>query len=302
MLVFALLLAAFTSFASADGVERTSVTVTSSWLNSVGDYPKIFEKMNKKITIPETPATGYGTVKGKYGNYKADLNAYMKIDPSGNPQWCGIVGKYIYIACTEYASVKNGKGWLLKYDLKKKKLVKKGPKFNIGHGQHFGYDPKTKKLNYSDSFGGGDSVYEISQQSLKPVGISIKEWNRMIPPNGGSGAGQGGGFTYDKNGNRFCSIGYGNMKGSPQGIGYDRKKNRIVLVSDHSIAAYDIDALLYRGRYAEGSSSNLTGKELLATGFQTGKELECITFDSAGYGYVITNRPAQVLRSSKAMY
>jgi hypothetical protein len=271
------------------------VTIDLRFVSPKKNYSKIFAQVKQKTSIAKTPATGYEKIKSNSGNRSVTLKPFTKIDPTGNPQWVGIYGNYIYIAFTEYASVKNGKGWICKYNLKTKKLVKKGPKFNVGHGQHFGINPKTGKLLFCDQYRNDASAYsEISMKTLKPVGISIGNWNKKVPSNGGSGAGQGGGFTFDKDGNRYLSVDKGLLEGSPQGIGYSKYSNRVVLISNVSTSGYDINAVL--------GKSSTAKEEIYVTGYKTKKELECITFDAKGYGYVITNRPAQLLKTSGPMF
>ncbi|MFC6275080.1 hypothetical protein ACFQET_06070 [Levilactobacillus tangyuanensis] len=193
------------------------------------------------------------------------------------------------------------------------KNVKVGPKFNTGHGQSLSMNPKNGQLWFIGKPGAVKSnVQQVSTSSLKPT----KKINFTLK----STVAMGSNLTFDKKGNAYFFTysnggwapkgavkiyqgkinsksvkfhlvmqGLRNRPGTkPQAMGYNAKRNRLYFVSDGSISSIPVSKL-----------GHLKASQVEASKFSGSREFEGLQFTSNGNGYLMSNKGAELLKTSK---
>lgn len=192
------------------------------------------------------------------------------------------------------------------------KYIKIGPKFDTGHGQSLAMNPKNGQLWFIGApVKVHSNVQQVSTKTLKPT----KRINFMLK----STVTMGSNLTFDKKGNAYFFT-YSNggwapkgavkiykgkinnksvkfhlvMQGlryrpgtKPQSIAYNVKRNRLYFVSDSSISSVPVSKLGHlKASQVEGT--NLNGK----------REFEGIQFTKNGAGYLMTNKGAELMKTT----
>lgn len=192
------------------------------------------------------------------------------------------------------------------------KYVKIGPKFNTGHGQSLAMNPKNGQLWFIGApVKVHSNVQQVSTRSLKPT----KKINFMLK----STVTMGSNLTFDKHGNAYFFT-YSNggwapkgavkiykgkinsksvkfhliMQGlrhnpgtKPQAMSYNAKRNRLYFVSDGSISSIPASKL-----------GKLKASQVEATKLNGHREFEGLQFTKNGAGYLMSNRGAELLKTT----
>ena len=199
--------------------------------------------------------------------------------------------------------------------------IKKGPNLAVGHGQTLSYDPKTKHLWLSEYVDAKRSSTEIqtltkiSPNTLKPVEkyqFKLKLQNgKTIPPRSLLNFDKDGNFYYTlerndyKDGLRVLkgtfnsdyskvevtdmgTITHGKPGEHYQSISINNVKDRFYLISDSIIYSFPLSKL---------KSQTLTKNDFEYTVFDTKREFEGMTFDSAGKEYLLLVNGPEVLKA-----
>lgn len=199
------------------------------------------------------------------------------------------------------------------------KAIKVGGMFDTGHGQSLAYNLKSHALYmWRDNEKAArvpttktGYIQHISTSSLKPdraISFHLSTRGMSVP----------GGHTlaFDKHGNAYfwSNPGFGGYvyKGKIsahhvkfrltsqilskipgtriQSMGYNAKNGRLYLVSDDSIASFPAKRLNGRGSLTNGSFK--------WSGLSPKREMEGLTFDASGHGYLLCNHNPEVLMST----
>ncbi|TGD19937.1 hypothetical protein [Levilactobacillus suantsaiihabitans] len=192
------------------------------------------------------------------------------------------------------------------------KYIKIGPKFNTGHGQSLAMNPKNGQLWFIGApVKIHSNVQQVSTKTLKPtkkIKFMLKNTVTM-----------GSNLTFDKKGNAYFFT-YSNggwapkgavkiykgkinkksvkfhlvMQGlryrpgtKPQSIAYNVKRNRLYFVSDSSISSVPVSKL-----------GHLKAKQVEATNLNGKREFEGIQFTKNGAGYLMTNKGAELMKTT----
>lgn len=192
------------------------------------------------------------------------------------------------------------------------KYIKIGPKFNTGHGQSLAMNPKNGQLWFIGApVKIHSNVQQVSTKTLKPtkkIKFMLKNTVTM-----------GSNLTFDKKGNAYFFT-YSNggwapkgavkiykgkinkksvkfhlvMQGlryrpgtKPQSIAYNVKRNRLYFVSDSSISSVPVSKL-----------GHLKAKQVEATNLSGKREFEGIQFTKNGAGYLMTNKGAELMKTT----
>lgn len=190
--------------------------------------------------------------------------------------------------------------------------VKIGPKFDTGHGQSLAMNPKNGQLWFIGApVKVHSNVQQVSTSTLTPV----KKINFTLK----STVTMGSNLTFDKNGNAYFFT-YSNggwapkgavkiykgkinsksvkfhlvMQGlryrpgtKPQSMAYNQKRNRLYFVSDSSISSVPA-AKLGHLKASQVEATNLNGK----------REFEGIQFTKNGAAYLMTNKGAELMKTT----
>lgn len=193
------------------------------------------------------------------------------------------------------------------------KNVKVGPDFACGHGQSLARNPKNGQLWFVGATAIHSNVQQVSTKTLKPV----KRINFMLK----NTVPMGENLTFDKHGNAYFYT-YSNGGWAPKGtvkiyqgkihsksvkfhlimqglrhnpgtknqsLAYNTKRNRLYFISDGSISSVPVSKL-----------GHLKARDVEATNLNGKREFEGLQFTSNGTGYLLTNRPAQVMKTTRA--
>lgn len=234
-----------------------------------------------------------------------------------NPQSIAVTpdGKVAYIMVAEKYSTKNENNWkgrVYKIDIKNKKVIKKGPKFVVGHGQAMAYNPKTKQLWYVQKVKSiKTNIKQISTSSLKVVKTINFRMSSTVK--------MGNNLAFDKKGRvYFYTRSHGSWgKNDPknsikiyqgkigakkvsfrlimqgikyppgqigQSLGYNPKSNRLYLVDDGEIISVPVAKL-----------GKLKKSDVRTSVFEGKREFEGLSFDNKGNGYFLTNKPYEIM-------
>ncbi|MDT6981397.1 hypothetical protein [Levilactobacillus zymae] len=192
------------------------------------------------------------------------------------------------------------------------KNVKVGPEFACGHGQSLARNPKNGQLWFVGATAIHSNVQQVSTKTLKPVKRINFTLKSTVP--------MGENLTFDKHGNAYFYT-YSNGGWAPKGsvkiyqgkihsksvrfhlimqglrhnpgtksqsLAYNAQRNRLYFISDGSISSIPVSKL-----------GHLKAKDVEATNLNGHREFEGLQFTSNGAGYLLTNRPAQVMRTTK---
>lgn len=195
------------------------------------------------------------------------------------------------------------------------KNVKVGPVFATGHGQSLARNPKTGQLWFVGARAIHSNVQQVSTKTLKPIKRINFTLKSTVP--------MGENLTFDKKGNAYfytyssggwapkgtVKIYKGKIKAKSvkfhlimqglrhnpgtksQSLAYNAKRNRLYFMSDSSISSVPVNKL-----------GHLKAKDVEATNLSGKRELEGLQFTNKGVGYLLTNRPAQVMKTTKANF
>jgi hypothetical protein len=199
------------------------------------------------------------------------------------------------------------------------KAIKVGPEIPIGHGQSLAYNSKADELwmwkDEKDKSGKQKSeksyLQQIDKDTLKVVttiGFDIRHYPR-------GKAIRSHVLTFDDEGNFYfwttpdggilifkgaivndqVSVAYAqrlskNIGPNGQSMAYDRVGRRLYLLSDDVIASVPLDRL-----------GSMTKDDVRYVKYATGREFEGLTFDAEGYGYLITNKGPEILKTTEAL-
>jgi len=192
------------------------------------------------------------------------------------------------------------------------KYIKIGPKFNTGHGQSLAMNPKNGQLWFIGApVKVHSNVQQVSTSTLKPT----KKINFMLK----STVTMGSNLTFDKKGNAYFFT-YSNggwapkgavkiykgkinkksvkfhlvMQGlryrpgtKPQSMDYNVKRNRLYFLSDSSISSVPVSKLGHL-KPSQVEATNLNGK----------REFESLQFTKNGAGYLMTNKAAELMKTT----
>ncbi len=194
------------------------------------------------------------------------------------------------------------------------------PSVNIGHGQTLTFNPANQHLYLEEDDTLSDLktdqnnvVLEMDPNTLKP----IREYNfKMLHSNNGKvsnlqlhtlafdangnaywGRKTGDGYMFfygrlDQDGVSFsaCMDAIGNRGGATnQGIAVNQANNRLYFISDDILTSVPANSI---------RKSKFSPNDVHYQAFDSLKEFESLTFDRAGYGYLMTLWPAEILKSS----
>lgn len=192
------------------------------------------------------------------------------------------------------------------------RYIQVGPQFACGHGQSLARNPKNGQLWFVGATAIHSNVQQVSTKTLKPV----KRINFMLK----NTVPMGENLTFDKHGNAYFYT-YSNGGWAPKGsvklyqgkigaksvhfhlimqglrhnpgtksqsLAYNVKRNRLYVIADGSIASLPV-----------GKLGHLTPGDVHATNFGGHREFEGLQFTHDGAGYLLTNRPAQVMKTTR---
>ncbi|MGY5340268.1 hypothetical protein [Levilactobacillus spicheri] len=195
------------------------------------------------------------------------------------------------------------------------KNVQVGPMFACGHGQSLARNPKNGQLWFVGATAIHSNVQRVSPQTLKPVKRINFTLKSTVP--------MGENLIFDKRGHAYFYT-YSNGGWAPKGcvklyqgtltnqsvkfhlimqglrhnpgtksqsLTYNAKRNRLYFVSDSSIASIPVSKL-----------GHLKASDVEATNFNGHREFEGLQFTRNGTGYLLTNRPAQVMKTTNRHY
>ena len=294
---------------------------------NAGKYKVVKNKKmtRKKYSYAEDSGPVLKSIKGypaTFTRYDAGLKSKGVIDPpygvsKSTPQSMAVSpdGQIAYIMCVYKgaASKENSwRGYVVKYSIPQKKVIKKGPVFTTGHGQAMAINPKNGQL----WFVGAPKTVKTNLQQINTVTLlPVKRINFKLK----STVPMGNNLAFDKKGNvyfytrsgggwapknclkiykgkikaksvKFKLIMQG-IKNPPgpigQSLGYNPKSNRLYFVDDGEIISVPVSKL-----------GKLKPKHVRTTVFGGAREFESITFDRAGRGYFLTNRPYEIMKVS----
>ena len=300
--------------------------------NALKDYNAGKYKVvkNKKLTrkryrYAENSGPVLRSIKGTsavFTRYDAGLKRNGVIDPpygvsKSTPQSMAVSpdGQIAYLMCVYKgaASKENSwKGYVVKYSIPQKKVLKKGPVFTTGHGQAMAMNPKNGQLWF---IGAPKKVKTNLQQIDTNTLLPVKRINFKLK----STVPMGNNLAFDKKGNvyfytrsnggwapKHClkiykgkikarSVSFKlimqGIKNPPgqigQSLGYNPRFNRLYFVDDGEIISVPVSKL-----------GKLKKKHVRTTVFSGAREFESITFDRAGRGYFLTNRPYEIMKVS----
>ncbi|WP_407886678.1 hypothetical protein [Levilactobacillus sp. N40-8-2] len=214
------------------------------------------------------------------------------------------------------ASYDHSVGKLTKTDKAILTNIKIGPKFNTGHGQSLAMNPKNGQLWFvGKPVSVKTNVQQVSTSTLKPV----KQINFTLK----SSVTMGSNLTFDKKGNAYFFT-YANGGWAPkrsvkiyqgkigsksvkfhlvmqglrhapgtktQSIAYNAKRNRLYFVSDSSISSIPLSKL-----------GHLKASQVETTNFNGHREFEALQFTSNGAGYLLTNKAAELMKTTTNNY
>ncbi len=210
-----------------------------------------------------------------------------------------------------------------KLSTKQKKIlksVKKGPIFNIGHGQSLAYNPKSKSLWMwrDDKYGSKtQKLMRISMKSLKPNLIykfSLSKTGNKLVARHNLAFDKEGNFYFHANNDKSNSKGVLIFKGKIvknkvqstllaiiknrpgtfiQSLAINLVTNRLFLVSDGAFYSLPIIKL---------NEGTLKNNDLHYTVLKTKREFEGISFDKYGKAYLLVIRGTEILKSNSVYY
>lgn len=193
--------------------------------------------------------------------------------------------------------------------------IKVGPTFLCGHGQSLARNPKNGQLWFVGAKAIHSNVQQVSTKTLKP----LKRINFMLK----NTVPMGENLTFDKRGNAYFYT-YSNGGWAPKGsvklyqgkigpksvhfhlimqglrhnpgtksqsLAYNGKRNRLYFVSDGGVASVPVSKL-----------GHLKASDVAATTFNGHREFEGLQFTSDGSGFLLTNRPAQVMKTTTSNF
>ncbi|MEJ6400114.1 hypothetical protein [Nicoliella lavandulae] len=194
------------------------------------------------------------------------------------------------------------------------------PLINIGHGQTLSYNYVTKNLYLAQDDSGGDLgtndynvVTELDSNSLQPIKqFNFQLWHDnknyglhtlTFDSQGNAYFGRKSGSkyqifkgTFDENSGQVSfapvpqTINWGGKHN--QGLTYNPVNNRLYIVSDDIITSVPADKL---------GAGTVDPSDVHYLAFNSGREFEDITFDSQGYGYLLSLWKPEILKSSNPM-
>lgn len=270
----------------------------------------------------DTLAITKGFKKGKkFKRYYQLTDSLFGGDENENPQSIAVTpnGKVAYVMVADKYSSNNENNWkgnVYKVDIKNKRLIKKGPRFTVGHGQAMAYNPKTKQLWYVQKVKSiNTNIKQISTSSLKVVKTINFRLSKTVQ--------MGNNLAFDKKGRVYFytrsrgSWGKKDPKNSikiyqgkisakkvsfklimqgikyppgqiGQSLGYNPKSNRLYLVDDGEIISVPVAKL-----------GKLKKSDVRTSVFEGKREFEGISFDKYGNGYFLTNKPYELMTTCK---
>ena len=191
------------------------------------------------------------------------------------------------------------------------KYVKVGPDFACGHGQALARNPRNGQLWFVGKTAVHSNVQRVSTKTLKPITRINFMLKNTVP--------MGQNLAFDKKGRAYFYT-YSNGGWAPKGtvklyqgkiykksvkfhlvmqglrhnpgtknqsLAYNAKRNRLYFISDGSISSVPVNKL-----------GHLKAKNVEATNLNGNREFEGLQFTKNGAGYLLTNRPAQVMKTT----
>ena len=225
----------------------------------------------------------------------------------------GITGQHVAALAT--AGADHATQSLSPKDRQILKHIHIGPTFACGHGQSLALNPKNHQLWFVGAKAVHSNVQQVSTRTLKPIKRINFTLKHTVP--------MGENLTFDKHSNAYFYT-YSNGGWAPKGtvklyqgkigqksvkfhlimqglrhrpgtknqsLAYNPKRNRLYFVSDGSIASIPVSKL-----------GHLKARQVEAANFNGRREFEGLQFTSNGTGYLLTNRSAQVMKTTQKTY
>lgn len=219
-------------------------------------------------------------------------------------------------------ALNSNKGSLTSNQKNLKTGIKSGSTFTVGHGQSLAYNPQTPGYLWMwEDVGKNDpKLLLIKQSTLKPVkayNFRLEAYGRKVAyPNNLAFDNDGYFYYYQIQKNPSAGTSPGSlkifigkivndkvqMKISPiviknrpgyysQSISYNPANDRLYLISDGAFTTLPVKNL---------RNNQLSVNDIQYTVLKSKREIEGIAFDKKGYGYLLTSRAAEILKTTKA--